>query len=77
MDNSSNFKDTVTNYCGLVFAICTALVSLSGTISLPTAVTTICGILIAVSGGVIGYYTGKAPNGNTKSGAVIENENKP
>ena len=58
-----NLKDTVSTICGLLFAISTSLLVVP---SLPGWVTTALGIIMAVSGAIIGVMTGKNPNGSTK-----------
>jgi len=61
--NSLNLKDTISTICGVIFAICVALMAVPG---LPVIVTQIAAGGMAVSGAVIGIMTGKNPNGSTK-----------
>lgn len=61
--NLLNLKDTLSTICGIVFAICVALVAVPG---LPVIVTQIAAGGMAVSGAIIGIMTGKNPNGSTK-----------
>lgn len=73
---NSNLKDKITNICGIVFAICTFLVSSTlGGLTLPTWVTTAAGLLAAISGGIIGYFTGKKPDGSVKSDSQVTESN--
>lgn len=58
-----NFKDTATTICGFVFAVSTALLVVP---SLPAWATTALGLVMALSGAIIGVLTGKNPNGSTK-----------
>jgi VIT1/CCC1 family predicted Fe2+/Mn2+ transporter len=71
--NNSNLKDTLSTICGVVLAICTTLLATLST--MPTWLKTTCGILIAISGAVIGVLTGKAPNGTTKTEVQVKNQN--
>jgi|YelNatPaOPRAMG01_1025707.scaffolds.fasta_scaffold56367_1 hypothetical protein len=70
----NNLKDKITNICGIIFAICTAILttSASGAVALPTWVNGVCGILVAITGGLIGYFTGKTPAGTTKTPNQIQ-----
>ena len=74
---ATNLKDTLSTICGIIFAICTALVTLgvSGGVVLPTWVTTASGILIAVSGAILGWLTGKNPNATAKTARQVDNQN--
>jgi hypothetical protein len=59
-----NIKDTISTICGVVFAICVALMAVP---NLPVIVTQIAAGGMAVSGAIIGILTGKNPNGTTKT----------
>lgn len=73
---NSNLKDTITNICGIIFVICTALLTATASgLILPLWITTASGILVAVSGGLIGYFTGKAPSGLPKTPGQVANAN--
>jgi hypothetical protein len=73
----NNLKDKLSNICGIILAICTALVTTTASgISLPTWLITACGILIAISGAIIGVLTGKAPDGSTKTPRQITEQLK-
>jgi hypothetical protein len=71
-----NLKDTLSTICGIIFAICTALVTtgVSG-VTLPTWLITASGILIAVSGAILGWLTGKNPNATAKTDTQVTNAN--
>lgn len=73
MSMNSTLKDKITNICGIVFAICTFLVSgsISG-LTLPSWMVTTAGLLAAVSGGIIGYFTGKKPDGTSVKSNEID-----
>lgn len=58
-----NLKDKISTICGILFAICVALMAVP---NLPILVTQIAAGGMAVSGAVIGILTGKNPNGSTK-----------
>lgn len=60
----TNLKDTLSTICGIVFAVCVALLAVPG---LPVIVTQIATGGVAVSGAIIGILTGKNPNGTTKT----------
>ena len=69
----SNFKDTITSICGLIVAIGGAIlgISVGGVIVLPVVATTIVGVLVAIATALIGYFTGKAPNGALKTDSQV------
>jgi len=76
--NNSNLKDTLSTICGIVFAICAALVTANaGGLALPAEVVTVCGVLAAVSGAIIGFLTGKAPSGAKKTPEQVAAANPP
>ena len=50
------FKDKITNICGLIFAVAGSIAAID---SVPAKVRMIAGFAAAVSGAIIGYYTGK------------------
>ena len=68
MASTSNLKDTLTTICGIVLAISGGLVTahISGLV-LPAWLVTASGVLATVSGAIIGWLTGKAPNATTKT----------
>jgi len=72
MANTSNLKDTITTIAGLAFAICSGMLSLD----LPQNVKVILGIIVAISGGLIGYFTGKSPRGVNKTDNQLSDQNK-
>lgn len=51
-----NFKDKVTNVCGLVFAVGTAIAAID---TIPSNVRMIAGAAAGVAGAIVAYYTGK------------------
>jgi membrane protein DedA with SNARE-associated domain len=71
-----NLKDKLTTICGVIIAICGAISSLSaGGIVLPSWLITTCIILTAASGAVIGFFTGRRPNGGSMNNKQIEATN--
>ena len=61
-----NLKDKITNVAGVVVAICTVLLTAGQNgLVLPSWANSTLGGLIAVSVALIGYFTGKNPNGTT------------
>jgi hypothetical protein len=75
---NSNLKDQITNICGIIFAVCTALLTATTQgVTLPSWVTGVAGVLIAISGGIIGYLTGKTPSGISKTDKQISAGNNP
>jgi hypothetical protein len=73
----SNLKDTVSSICGFLFALGGAGVGLSTQIPLPKGVVVASYSAMAVSGAVVGFLTGKAPNGSTKTDAQVQAQNPP
>ena len=71
-----DLKSKATTIAGLIFAVCSAIVaaSTSGFIVLPVAVVTIAGLLAAISGAVIGFFTGKNADGSAKSASQIQDQ---
>jgi hypothetical protein len=70
-----NIKDTLTTIAGIIGAIGAAIVAVSSQITLPTWITSTGGISVAISVAVVGYLTGKNPNGTTKSDTQVTNQN--
>jgi len=52
-------KDKITTLAGLLFVVSGSIIAVDG---VPPKVKVACGIIAAVSGGIIGYFTGKKPN---------------
>jgi len=75
--NSSNIKDTLSTICGILFAIASGLVtaSMSG-ISMPEWLPAIAGSVMAISGAIIGYLTGKAPSAAKKTESQVVDQNQ-
>ena len=69
---STNLKDTLSTICGIIIAICTALLTLT---TIPGWLQTACGIAIALAGAIIGWITGKNPNLSTKTDTQVTNAN--
>ena len=68
----SNIKDTITNICGVVFVIAGAVAAVATAgVALPVWLTAGATTAAAVSAAIIGYFTGKAPNGTAKTPAQI------
>jgi len=66
--DTSNIKDTLTTIFGVAAAVSgSILTAASSGLHIPASVQAICGVLAAVSVGVIGYLTGKAPNATKKT----------
>ena len=72
MKNVSNLKDTLTTICGLIFTIGSVLLTVNG---VPENSKVIVGIAVAVSGGIIGWLTGKAPDGAAKTDNRLKDQN--
>lgn len=62
-----NLKDKITTIAGVIFAICTILTTGATGVSMPTWAITLSGVLMAISGGVIAFFTGRNPNGTKKT----------
>lgn len=75
-----NLKDTLTNIAGAVFLVGGAIVSIGATggVALPVWLISGAGVATAISGAVVAYFTGKAPDGSTiKSNDVVVDPTKP
>ena len=72
MQNTSNLKDTLTTISGLIVAVGGTLLTVKG---LPETIQVILGIAIAISVGVIGFFTGKAPDGTAKTNSQLKDQN--
>lgn len=74
MNNTSNLKDTVSTVFGILGAVAgSILIAGQSGVVLPPIIITICGVISAISIGVIGWLTGKAPSAAKKTtGQVIE-----
>ena len=69
--NSSNFKDKITNLCGLVFLVGGGL----AVAPVPPNVKVIAGIASTIAGSIVAWFTGKAPSGDTKSDSQVKDQN--
>ena len=74
MANTSNLKDTVTTIAGIVATIGGSI--LAAGVELSPTVKSVLGVAVAVSLGLIGYFTGKAPSGTVKSDNAVGEQNK-
>lgn len=70
---TSNLKDTLSTVCGILLAISGGLLA-SGVV-LPNWLKTVAGVTVVVSGAIIGYLTGKAPNATMKAPEVVADQN--
>jgi len=76
--NSSNLKDTLSTIAGVLFAVCTGIVTASASgVTLPSGLVAAAGTLAAISGAVIGFLTGKAPNATSKTPEQVADGNAP
>lgn len=77
-DTTSNLKDTLTTWCGVLFAVSSGIVAAAmGGLALPSWLTASSGAVAAISGGIIGFLTGKAPNATKKTDSQVEAGNAP
>lgn len=76
--NTSNLKDTITTYAGIIFGAATSVLTygVSAGITYPAWVNTTCGIVITVTGLVLFILTGKNPNLTTKSETQVAKQNE-
>lgn len=72
--NTSNLKDTVTTISGLVGTVAGAV--LASGLPLSPTVKSILGLIVAISVGLIGYFTGKTPSGANKTNNQLGEQNK-
>ena len=72
--NTSNLKDTVTTIAGILASVGGTI--LAADVALSPAVKTILGVAVAVSLGLIGWFTGKAPSGASKTDNQLGDQNK-
>ena len=72
----TNIKDTLTTICGFIFGIATAVLTYqqSTGIAFPEWLTVALGIAITISGFVIFYFTGKNPDGSTKTVTQVQDQ---
>lgn len=54
-------KDTITNICGIIVVVGGSLLSAhaAGQIVLPEPLLVALGVIVAIAGGIVGYFTGK------------------
>jgi len=73
-----NLKDSLTTAAGVLIAIGGLLLSLSTAgIVLPTWCKTLSVALPIIGGAIIGYFSGKNPNGSVKTPEQIAAQNPP
>ena len=78
MANSSNLKDTMTNVAAALAGIGTLLAGLNVVaLHLPVWVTAIGGALVGVAAVINGVYSGKNPDGSTKTTDQVIAQNPP
>ena len=78
MNNTSNIKDTLSTIFGILFAIAGALLTASQSgLVLPTWAVAACGSVMAISGAIIGYLTGKTPAAQKKTEEIVVSQNVP
>lgn len=63
----NNLKDTVTTICGILFAVCGAVIGIQTQVSLPAWLITAAVVIGAVCAAVTMYLTGKNPDGSKKT----------
>ena len=78
MDTTSNLKDKLSTFCGILAAICGALlVAGESGVTLPGWLKATAGAVSAVCLAVIGYLTGKTPAAKPKTEKQIVDQNLP
>jgi len=75
MDSTSNIKDKLSTFCGILGAI-TGGILISG-VDLPAWLKTVCGATSAVCLAVIGFLTGKTPAAKPKTEEQVVDQNLP
>lgn len=71
-----NIKEILSTICAVVIAICGVMAGLNATVlGLPTWVTTVGIIGVAIGTAIIGVLTGRNPNGTTKTPIQVEKLN--
>ncbi|MFZ4569761.1 MAG: hypothetical protein ACOYM0_01370 [Bacteroidales bacterium] len=59
----ATFKDKATNICSLAIAIATTVGGFAITMHLPPVVLASCGLVAGIATAVIGFFSGKGPDG--------------
>lgn len=76
MKETSNIKDKLSTFCGILIAIAgSVLVAGQSGLVLPTWLTATAGSIVAIGTGIIGYLTGKAPNAIKKVPTQVVQQN--
>lgn len=72
-----NIKDTLTTICGIMIAASGTILTVDKTVPgfVPEKISTIGAVMGVVALSVLGYLTGKNPDGSTKSVAQVEAQN--
>ena len=82
--NLANIKDTLTGYAAIAFSVCAAILGLplaitaavpTATFTLPPIVNIICGTVMAISIVITQVFTGKNPDGSTKTATQVAQAN--
>jgi hypothetical protein len=73
----TNIKDKLSTICGYAGAISAAIVGLSAKVTLPTWLVTAAVAVGSISVAIIGYLTGKAPDGATKTPDQVAQQTEP
>jgi uncharacterized membrane protein YfcA len=63
----NNLKDTITTVCGILFAVCGAIIGIQTQVALPEWIITVAVVVGAISAAVTMYLTGKNPDGTKKT----------
>ena len=78
MEKTSNIKDKLSTFCGILAAICGALlVAGESGVTLPSWVKATAGAVSAVCLAIIGYLTGKTPAAEKKTISQVIDQNAP
>jgi VIT1/CCC1 family predicted Fe2+/Mn2+ transporter len=62
-----DIKNVVTTICGLIIAICGALLGVATQVTLPSWLITTCIISMAVATAILGFFSGRNPDGSSKT----------
>lgn len=69
-----DLKNTLTTVFGLLIAICTALLGITGQVMLPKWLNVVCIVVIAVGTAFIGWATGRNADLTKKSSKQIDRQ---
>ena len=77
METTSNLKDKLSTICGLLAAVCGAiLVAGQSGVTIPGWLNAVCGATSAVCLAIIGYLTGKTPAAKPKTINQVIDQNE-